>query len=75
MTVMSHIYKGSGIIVMTFVGNPTLLSTIIYDNDVKVICPVIALSKKMNFKLDNFLKMNKKIFYSRKLHLSRWLFS
>lgn len=49
MTVMSHIYKGSGIIVMTFVGNPTLLSTIIYDNDVKVICAVIALSKNHEF--------------------------
>lgn len=46
MTVMSHIYKGSGIIVMTFVGNPTLLLTII---DVQVICPVIALSKNHEF--------------------------
>lgn len=49
MIVMSHIYKGSGIIVMTFVGNPTLLSTIIYDNDVKFFCPVIALSKNHEF--------------------------
>lgn len=49
MTVMSHIYKGSGIIVMAFVRKPTLLSTIIYDNDVKVICSVIALSKNLKF--------------------------
>lgn len=41
--------QGSGIIVMTFVGNPTLLSTIIYDNDVKFFCPVIALSKNHEF--------------------------
>lgn len=60
---MFYIYKGFGIIVMIFVGNFIFLLIIIYDNDVKVICLVIVLLKKMNFKLDNFFKMNKKIFY------------